>query len=343
MELTFASTKQQTPPVLSVVIPCFNEEGSLVELHRRVSAACQAVVNDAYEIVLVDDGSKDASRLIMRKLASEKGDVIAVFLSRNHGHQLALTAGLKICRGERILILDADLQDPPELLPKMMALMDRGADVVYGKRARRYGETVFKNASAYMFYRLLERMVDIEIPSDTGDFRLMSRRALDALNAMPEQHRFIRGMVSWIGFTQMPVEYDRDPRYAGETKYTLAKMLRFAADAISGFSIVPLRWSSYVGFFCALLGVFFMGWTAVSYFMGIAIQGWTTLMSVVLILGSAQLLVLGVMGEYLGRLYQESKRRPLFIIEEVVGQGPRPAPAGVLSEEPGLPRDRVAS
>jgi dolichol-phosphate mannosyltransferase len=332
--MTRASMNQQPRPALSVVIPCYNEEGSLVELHRRVSAACRSMVGGSYEIVLVDDGSKDGSRAIMRALARDKGDVIAAFLSRNHGHQLALTAGLRICRGARILILDADLQDPPELLPKMMALMDRGADVVYGKRARRHGETAFKNASAYMFYRLLERMVDIEIPSDTGDFRLMSRRALDALNAMPEQHRFIRGMVSWIGFTQVPIEYDRDPRFAGETKYTLGRMLRFAADAISGFSIVPLRLSTYVGFFCALIGVFFMGWTAVSYFMGVAIQGWTTLMSVVLILGSAQLLVLGVIGEYLGRLYQESKRRPLFIVEEIIGpDGPAPPDVPVETAE----------
>lgn len=194
------------------------------------------------------------------------------------------------------------------------------------------GETRFKNWTAYVFYRLLARLVDIEIPTDTGDFRLMSRRALDALNAMPEHNRFIRGMVSWIGFKQVAVEYERDPRFAGETKYSLMKMLKFAIDAISGFSVVPLRISTLLGFFCAFVGVFFMIWTAASYFLGVAIQGWTTLMSVVLILGSAQLLVLGVIGEYLGRLYMESKRRPLFIIEEVVGApapvAERPAASG---------------
>lgn len=314
---------------VSVVIPCYNEEGSLRELHRRVSKICRDVAGDDYEIVLVDDGSTDETKAMIRKLTSEDANVVGVFMSRNHGHQLALTAGLNICAGARILILDADLQDPPELLPDMMALMDKGADVVYGKRARREGETLFKNFSAYLFYRLLNRLIDINIPSDTGDFRLMSRRALDTLNAMPESHRFIRGMISWIGYTQVPLEYERHARFAGETKYTFTKMLRFAADAISGFSIVPLRLSIYLGFICAFVGVFFLGWTAWSYFAGVAIQGWTTLMTVVLILGSGQLLVLGVIGEYLGRLYVESKNRPLFIVEEIV--------RGQTAETPPLP------
>jgi len=310
--------KDRESPTLSVVVPCYDEEGSLPELFKRVTAVCDQVAPGSYEIVLVDDGSRDRTRALIRELAAAHESVTGVFLSRNYGHQLALSAGLRICRGQRILIIDADLQDPPELLPAMMAKMDAGADVVYGKRALRVGETPFKNASAYLFYRTLERLVDIRIPNDTGDFRLMSRRALDALNSMPEQHRFIRGMVSWIGFTQVPVEYERSARFSGETKYTLVKMMRFAADAISGFSIVPLRASTYIGFFCALIGVFFMGWTIVSYLAGVAVQGWTTLMVVVLILGSAQLIVLGVIGEYLGRLYMEAKRRPLFIIEEIV-------------------------
>jgi dolichol-phosphate mannosyltransferase len=310
--------KDREDTALSVVVPCFDEEGSLSELYKRVAAICDEVVPGSYEIVLVDDGSRDRTRALIRDMAATHKSVTGVFLSRNYGHQLALSAGLKICRGQRILIIDADLQDPPELLPAMMAKMDAGADVVYGKRARRVGETPFKNASAFLFYRTLERLVDIQIPTDTGDFRLMSRRALNALNSMPEQHRFIRGMVSWIGFTQVPIEYERSARFSGETKYTLVKMMRFATDAISGFSVVPLRASTYIGFFCALIGVFFMGWTIVSYLIGVAIQGWTTLMIVVLILGSAQLIVLGVIGEYLGRLYMEAKRRPLFIIEEIV-------------------------
>lgn len=310
-----------TIPDLSVVIPCFDEEESLPELVRRVTGICAATVGDSYEIVLVDDGSKDRTRAIIREYSEAKPQVVGVFLSRNYGHQLALTAGLRICRGARILVLDADLQDPPELLPDMMKLMDEGADVVFGKRVERQGETLMKRASAHLFYRILNKLIDINIPADSGDFRLLSRRALDVLNQMPEQHRFIRGMVSWIGFRQEPIEYVRAARFAGDTKYPFRKMLSFAVDAIAGFSIIPLRLSIYLGFICACLGFLFLGYTAYSYLAGIAIQGWTTLMSVVLILGSGQLLVLGVIGEYLGRLYMQSKKRPLFIVDEVVGQG----------------------
>jgi dolichol-phosphate mannosyltransferase len=306
-------------PQLSVVSPCYNEEGSLSELHRRLTDACKGVTAEDYEIVLVDDGSSDGTRSMISELCRKDPHVVGVFLSRNHGHQLALSAGLHICRGERILIIDADLQDPPELLGDMLRLMDsEGADVVYGQRRERRGESSFKKLSALVFYRLLNRLVDIKIPVDTGDFRLMSRRTLDQLNRMPEIHRFIRGMVSWIGFRQVPLLYERSERFAGETKYPFRKMLKFAIDAISGFSIVPLRIATYLGFVCSILGVIFFGYTVYSYLTGIAIQGWTTLMTVVLILGSGQLLVLGVIGEYLGRLYIQSKSRPLFIIEEVM-------------------------
>lgn len=306
-------------PALSVVIPCYNEEESLPELIRRLEAVCQTYAESGYEIVLIDDGSRDQTRKLIEDFAEKRGDIVGVFLSRNHGHQLALTAGLRICRGERIMILDADLQDPPELLHDMMALMDDGADVVYGKRTERKGESAFKLATAHIFYRLLNRLIDVDIPNDTGDFRLMSRRALNTLNEMPEHHRFIRGMVSWIGYRQVPIEYAREARFAGETKYPFKKMLGFAIDAIAGFSVLPLRFSIYLGFICAILGMLFLGYTAYSYFAGIAVQGWTTLMVVVLILGSGQLLVLGVIGEYLGRLYMQSKKRPLFIIEDIVG------------------------
>jgi polyisoprenyl-phosphate glycosyltransferase len=306
-------------PRLSVVAPCYNEQETLEVLYGRVTSACRAVVADDYEIVLIDDGSSDNTRAFIRDLSERDPHVVGVFLSRNHGHQLALSAGLHICRGQRILIIDADLQDPPELLGEMMNIMDREkADVVYGQRRERLGETPFKKLSARLFYRLLNRLMDIKIPVDTGDFRLMSRRTLDELNRMPEQHRFIRGMVSWIGFRQVPMMYERQERFGGQTKYPFARMLRFAIDAISGFSIVPLRIATYLGFICAFLGMVFMGYTVYSYFSGIAVQGWTTMMSVVLILGSGQLMVLGVIGEYLGRLYVQSKNRPLFIIEEVV-------------------------
>jgi polyisoprenyl-phosphate glycosyltransferase len=306
-------------PKLSVVSPCFNEQGNLGELYRRVTEACTASVGTDYEIVLVDDGSTDATRAIIRELSERDPYVVGVVLSRNHGHQLALSAGLRICRGERILIIDADLQDPPELLGDMLKLMNsEKADVVYGQRDERRGESPFKKFTARLFYRLLNRLTDTRIPVDTGDFRLMTRRTLDELNQMPEQHRFIRGMVSWIGFRQVPLQYERKERFSGETKYPFKKMLRFAIDAVSGFSIVPLRIATYLGFICSVLGFIFFTYTAYSYFSGIAIQGWTTLMTVVLILGSGQLLVLGVIGEYLGRLYMQSKNRPLFIIEEIV-------------------------
>lgn len=319
-------------PKLSVVTPCYNEQGNLGELHRRVSESARANAGEDYEIVLIDDGSSDATRSIIRDLSERDPHVVGVLLSRNHGHQLALTAGLHVCRGERILIIDGDLQDPPELLGDMMQLMDREkADVVYGQRDERRGETAFKKFTAALFYRLLNRLTDTKIPVDTGDFRLMSRRALDELNRMPEQHRFIRGMVSWIGFRQVPLRYDRKERFSGETKYPFKKMMRFALDAISGFSILPLRFATYLGFIFSVLGLMAFIYTAYSYFTGIAIQGWTTLMTVVLILGSGQLFVLGVIGEYLGRLYVQSKNRPLFIIEEVVR-------GGSADSEPDSPR-----
>ncbi|MDD5296588.1 MAG: glycosyltransferase family 2 protein [Rhodocyclaceae bacterium] len=302
---------------LSVVVPCYNEVDGLLELHRRVSAVCQANNVEQYELVLVNDGSKDGTWGLMQELSLKDMHVVAVNLSRNHGHQLALSAGLSICRGERIFILDADLQDPPELLPKMMARMDAGADVVYGQRIRREGETVFKKATAYLFYRLLNRMVDIEIPRDTGDFRLMSRRALDVLNSMPEEHRFIRGMVSWVGFHQEPLPYDRAPRFAGETKYPLSKMIRFAVDAITSFSIKPLRISTYIGLLVSVGSLLMMLFVVVGYFRGNTVTGWASMMSVVLFLGGVQLFMIGVVGEYIGRMFMQAKGRPLFIIKDI--------------------------
>jgi dolichol-phosphate mannosyltransferase len=308
-------------PALSIVSPCYNEQECLPEVYRRLTTVCKALCIADYEIVLVDDGSSDQTRAIIRQFCEQDPRVVGVFLSRNHGHQIALTAGLRNCRGARILIIDADLQDPPELLGDMMKLMDDGADVVYGQRQERRGESAVKRFTALAFYRVLNKLIDVEIPPDTGDFRLMSRRTLDEFNRMPEQHRFVRGMVSWIGFRQVPLAYNRHERFAGRTKYPFKKMLRFAFDAISGFSIVPLRIATYLGFIFSVIGVLFFAYTIYSYVTGIAIQGWTTLMTVVLTLGSAQLFVLGVIGEYLGRLYIQSKNRPLFIIDEVVRLG----------------------
>ncbi len=303
--------------MLSVVAPCFNEQEVLPEFHRRLAAAC-AGLKGGYEIILVNDGSKDRTWDLMRDLAQRDPHLVLVDLSRNHGHQLALTAGLSLCRGRRILIIDADLQDPPELLEAMMQLMDRGVDVVYGQRRQRHGETPMKLMTAAAFYRLIERLTDTPIPRDTGDFRLISRRVLEVLLAMPERHRFMRGMVSWVGFRQEPLLYDRDRRYAGSTKYPLRRMIRLALDAVTAFSIKPLALASYIGFLTGVLGLLILGYSLVDWAVGGTIQGWTSTIVAVLVMGSVQLFVLGIMGEYLGRLYEQSKGRPLFIIRDVV-------------------------
>jgi dolichol-phosphate mannosyltransferase len=309
-----------SPPSLSIVVPCYNEEACLAELHGRLTAAARGVAGEDYEIVLVNDGSRDRSWEMMRALSAQDPRLVAINLSRNHGHQLALTAGLDLCSGARILIIDADLQDPPELLSAMMAEMDRqGADVVYAVRRARAGETAFKRGTAKLFYRLLSRLAEIEIPRDTGDFRLMSRRALDALLSLPEQARFIRGMVAWVGFRQVPIAYDRAERHAGQSKYPFSKMLRFALDAVTGFSTAPLRMASHIGLWLVAASVLLLGYIAFGFLTGTAIQGWTSLMLVVVVLGAVQMFVLGMIGEYLGRLYMESKHRPLYIVAEIAG------------------------
>jgi dolichol-phosphate mannosyltransferase len=313
---------------LSIVVPCFNEEACLGELHRRLATAAEQSVGDDYELVLVNDGSRDASWPAMQRMAAEDAHMVAVNLSRNHGHQLALTAGLDLCRGDFILIIDADLQDPPELLPAMLAAMrEQDADVVYGVRKSRAGETAFKRATAHGFYRLLSRATEVDIPLDAGDFRLMSRRALDALLSMPEQARFIRGMVAWIGFRQVPFAYDRAERFAGKTKYPLKKMMRFALDALTGFSSAPLKLASHAGLWLSFGSVLLVLYIAYAWATGRSIQGWTSLMLVVVVLGAIQMFVLALMGEYIGRLYNEAKRRPLYIIQEVAGGTTSPSDA----------------
>jgi dolichol-phosphate mannosyltransferase len=307
-------------PTLSIVVPCYNEEACLPELHARLTKATASVADD-YEIVLVNDGSRDRTWDMMRELSERDPHVVAINLSRNHGHQLALTAGLDLCAGERILIIDADLQDPPELLPQMLAEMDRQqAEVVYAVRRARAGETAFKRGTAKVFYRLLSGLAEIEIPLDTGDFRLMSRRALDALLSLPEQARFIRGMVAWVGFKQVPIAYDRAERHAGETKYPLAKMIRFAADAVTSFSTAPLRFASHIGLWLVAASALLVVYIGFGFLTDRAIPGWTSLMLVVVVLGAVQMFVLGMIGEYLGRLYIEAKRRPLYIVSEIAGR-----------------------
>ena len=305
-------------------MPCYNEEESLPELHRRLSEACRAAVADDYEIVLVNDASRDRTWGLILDLVEKDPNLVGVSLTRNHGHQLALTAGLNLCAGERVFIIDADLQDPPELLGEMMRLMDTGADVVYGRRKQRRGEGPFKKLSAAAFYRVFNQMADLKLPVDTGDFRLMSRRAVELLNQMPEHQRFIRGLVSWIGLNQVPLVYERDRRFAGQTNYPFVKMLGLAFDAITSFSIKPLRLATYLGLISAVFALGAMVYTLYSWLYLGAVQGWTSVMSVVLFLGSAQLIILGLIGEYLGRLYMESKRRPLFMIDRVIRKPPAP-------------------
>jgi dolichol-phosphate mannosyltransferase len=305
-------------PALSVVAPCFNEEGVLPEFLQRVGVVLEGLGGTA-EIVLVDDGSRDATWQVMTDWAAKDRRIVAVRLMRNHGHQLALTAGLSVCLGERILIIDADLQDPPELLPEMIKLMDQGADVVYGRRRQREGESLFKRATAAAFYRLIGHMTDVEIPLDAGDFRLLTRRVLDILLAMPERHRFVRGMVAWIGGRQVPIVYDRKARAAGQSKYPLAKMIRFAADAITAFSVVPLMASMTIGWVMAAVGFTFFVYSMVGWVLGLNLPGWTSLMAAVGLLGGMQFLMLGIIGAYLGRLYDQSKGRPLFMIRDIVG------------------------
>ncbi|MGU3317290.1 glycosyltransferase family 2 protein [Sphingomonas sp. M6A6_1c] len=322
-------------PALSVVIPCYNEAACLELLHARVAAAARAAVGDDHEIVLINDGSRDDSWAVMQRLSEQDPRLVAINLSRNHGHQLALTAGLDLCSGEQILIIDADLQDPPELLTDMRATMTaEGADVVYAVRRKREGETIFKKATAAAFYRVLDRVTDTPIPLDTGDFRLMSRRALDALLSLPEQARFIRGMVAWVGFRQVPFPYDRAERHAGETNYPLGKMVRLAFDAVTGFSTAPLRFASHASVILAgasLLLLFYILW---GFFEGSPVQGWTSTMLVVTILSAAQMFVLGMIGEYLGRLYIESKRRPLYLVADIAGPVKGRSTLGFNAAEP---------
>ena len=321
-------------PRLSIVVPCYNEQDCLSMLHERLTSAAKTAVGDDYEIVLINDGSRDGSWAIMQKITEEDRHVVAVNLSRNHGHQLALTAGLDLCGGEHVLVIDADLQDPPELLSAMLETMrESQADVVYGVRKSRAGETAFKRATAHGFYRLLSRATEVDIPVDAGDFRLMSRRALDALLAMPEQARFIRGMVAWIGFKQVPFLYDRAERFAGDTKYPLGKMIRFALDALTGFSSAPLKLASHVGMFLSIGSVALIFYIAFAWSNGRNVPGWTSLMLIVVVIGAVQMFVLALMGEYIGRLYNEAKRRPLYIVQEIAGGSARPASLGYIAAD----------
>lgn len=320
-DLTTSDQQLQLPAdpniLLSVVVPCFNEEEVLSELERRLCAVCDAVVPDAYEIVLVNDGSRDRTGPIIAEMVQRNHRIVGVELARNFGHQIALTAGLSFARGQRILVIDADLQDPPELLPDMLKKMEQGANVVYGERSERHGETPFKRWSAKLFYRVLSHLTEVPIPLDTGDFRLMDRKTLNVFLSMPEQYRFVRGMVAWIGLNQEKVPYERQERFAGQTKYPLKKMLIFAVDAISGFSVAPLRLAFFLAIFsiglAGLVGVYaFVEWIRTQ-----TVPGWTSLLLLFCLFSSVQLVCMSIIGEYVGRTYMQTKQRPLYVVKTV--------------------------
>ncbi len=306
--------------VLSVVVPCFEEEAVIAETYRRLAAAVRSIHGVRAEFVFVDDGSRDHTLEMLSAIAETDTDVRVVALSRNFGHQIALSAGLEHASGDAVAVIDADLQDPPEVLAEFVEKWRAGYDVAYGVRRQRDGETGFKLATAHLFYRLMRRLSDTEIPYDAGDFRLLDRAVVDGLLAMPERDRFLRGMVSWVGFRQIAVPYDRAPRAAGETKYPFRRMVRFALDGIFSFSAKPLRLATYFGFFAsgiAVIGVFY------AFFLRImtatVVPGWATLLIAVLFLGGVQLVSLGIMGEYVARIYGQVKARPLYLVRERIG------------------------
>jgi glycosyltransferase involved in cell wall biosynthesis len=305
-------------PVLSLVIPVLNEEAVIGELSRRVIQFL-AEVGTTWEVVFIDDGSTDRSREMLTQLCVDDPRFKLVSLSRNFGHQLAITAGLDYACGEAVVVMDADLQDPPEVVSEMLARYRDGFEVVYGVRRKRADETWFKRVTAAAFYRLLHSMVRVDIPVDAGDFRLMSRRVVIAMRSLREAHRFVRGMVAWIGFRQTAVYYDRAGRAAGVTHYPFRKMVRFAIDAITSFSPVPLRIATYLGLFAGAVGIVTAIWAAWAKLSGaFAVPGWTTVMLAVSLASSAQLLMTGILGEYVGRIYEEVKRRPLYLVADAV-------------------------
>ncbi len=306
-------------PELTVIVPCFNEEAVLPETARRLTASLEQI-GRPFEIVFVDDGSRDGTARVLTGLHAADPRVRIVRLSRNFGHQIAISAGLEYAHGDAVVLIDADLQDPPEIIGEMVDLWRRGNEVVYGTRSRRDGETAFKTLTAKWFYRFINRISEIEIPLDSGDFRLLDRRVVDTLLAMPERDRFVRGMVSWAGFTQVSLPYERAARHAGDSKYTLLRMARFATDGILSFSTAPLRLAT-------LLGIVSLSVAGIGGLVGLGagvVEGkwmspWAWVFMAVLFLGGGQLLCLGILGEYLGRIYGENKRRPLFVVRETLG------------------------
>ena len=312
--------RKPRPLTLTVVLPVYNNGDCLPELYQRLTAAfIQAGLQD-YEIICVDDGSRDDSREVIRRLRETDARVKLIQLTRNFGHQFAITAGFDLSSGDAVLVMDADLQDPPEAIPDFLAKWREGYDVVYGVRLDRAGESRFKRLTASLFYRVLRKLTKTEIALDSGDFRLLSRRAMDSFNQLRERARFVRGMVSWLGYRQTPVYYNRAARWAGKSQYSLGRLVRLAFDAVVSFSDVPLRIATWVGFLgvsvCIAYFVYIMIANAL---WGVPVQGWASLVAVVLFIGCVQLTILGMMGQYIGRMYDELKGRPLYLIADLVG------------------------
>lgn len=311
--------------LLSIVVPCFNEEEVLSETIKQLTAFCNAQTALNTELIFIDDGSRDRTREMLSDFAAADPRIRVICFARNFGHQIAVTAGINYAAGDAVVLIDSDLQDPPEVIGEMIAKWREGYDVVYGTRTERPGESAFKIGTARAFYRLLNKLSDVPIPLDTGDFRLMSRQVVNMLNAMPEHDRFVRGMVSWVGFRQTALPYKRAPRFAGTSKYPLRKMIRFAADGILSFSTKPLQIAISMGLTAAALALAGIAYAlGLRIFTDIWVEGWTTLMIAVLFIGGVQLISIGILGEYIGRIYNEVKRRPLYIVERDIRAAPAP-------------------
>ena len=308
--------------LVSVVVPCFNEEPVIRETHVQLLSVLEQLEDGAFEILYVNDGSSDQTRDILEEIQASDSRVKVLGFSRNFGHQIAVTAGLDHALGDVVVLIDADLQDPPAVILEMIDRWRDGYQVVYGMRTDRSGETRFKLWTAKVFYRLLNRLSDVRIPLDVGDFRLMDRKVVDALRSMPERDRYLRGMVSWVGFRQIAVMYKREPRFAGESKYPIFKMLKFATDGIISFSIVPLRlavWAGVAAIFLAFAGIIYALVLRLYFSETHWVRGWTSTFVAILFLGGTQLIFLGFIGEYIGRIYGEVKRRPLYLLQERIG------------------------
>lgn len=303
-------------PIFSIIAPIYNEVDNLPVLYSRVSEVMNGT-EEAWELILVDDGSKDGSNEVIRKLASADERVRPVIFARNFGHQIAVTAGLDYSRGDAVIIIDADLQDPPEVIHDLIAKWREGYEVVYAVRKEREGETWFKKTTAALFYRIIYRITDVKIPLDTGDFRLVDRKVVNIMSKMRERHRFLRGIGAWVGFKQIGVEYNRAARFAGETKYPLKKMLKLALNAITGFSYFPLQVATYIGFISAGLSILAIPVVIILRLISAPqLTGQATTLIMVLFLGGVQLISIGIIGEYIGRIYDEVKGRPLYIVAE---------------------------